>query len=733
MSVTVVDAIARIRPDFGNTLGSMSLIERGFALAIPLAIAGAGAVLVKMGMDAQTQLSIVAGLTGSTAKQMEYYTTSLESMGARFGMTLSESAKGLYYVVSAGYTGADAINVLTASMLHAAATGVPLKDVANGLTSAMNAYGASAKDATRYSDILTTAITYGKQTTADFANNVSKAALMAASAHEPFTQLAAAEAALTEKGEPANRAFTELSFMMSKIAVPSADMMAKSVSALGGHLDATKYQSADLMGKLLLLRNATGLTEDEFLKLIGGTRSARGALGLLADGGAAYNRILEQMGHNTGVTAAAFEIHTHTMQYAFDQVKASVSNAGYELVKLVSPVVIPFLQGIATAAGGLPNLFKSIGDWLRPLQDTITKVDGPMVTFGRHIGETSTILNTHKGYLSQVRDFLAPLGDTYTKVTTHTANFRGDITSTGTTLVRHKGILSDLQDFITHTVVPAVQGLGNAFVTNVLPALKEVWDALSKNLIPALQRLWDKLAPYLIPALQLLGVVLVVVVLPAIGLLIQFLAWTIDRISQTIGYIQTLTTWVFNLTSAVGGFVTGQLRYFRDGLGWARDRVGDLMGRIGDLMGKLGEAKDRFGSITDRIFDMKQNIGWLIDRIKDLIGWLGSIHVPDLGSIIGSHLPGHAAGGMASGLSLVGEQGPELAIFPTGTRIIPAAQTAALLGGSGGGGSSGGGGDIVVQAKRTCTSTGGKWRKASCGPAVSPRGNAYEPVEHYLR
>src|SRR5258706_284564 len=215
MSVNIIDAFVRIRHDFGNTMGSLSLIERGFALAIPLALAGPAVALIKTGMDAQTQLSIVAGLTGCTAKQMEYYTTSLESMGARFGMTLAESAKGLYYVVSAGYKGADAINVLTTAMQHSTTTRAPLNDVANSLTAVRKA---------------------------------------------------------------------------------------------GGHFNDAAYTALDLGGKLLYLRDKTGLTTDELLKVVGGTRSARGALGLLTDSGKAFNDILDKMRNNTGVTAAALRI-----------------------------------------------------------------------------------------------------------------------------------------------------------------------------------------------------------------------------------------------------------------------------------------------------------------------------------------------------------------------------------------------------------------------------------------
>lgn len=359
------DLIVRVRADTVGAVGALGVLGLGLA-GVGVGAAAAATAMVRMGMDAQNQLGIVAGLTGATAQQMQYYTTSLQGLAVKYGDSLSATAKGLYYVVSAGYQGKDAIDVLTAAMLHASATGVPLQEVANGLTSAMNSYGAKAQEASRYSDILTTAITYGKQTTADFANNVSKAALMAASAHVPFTQLAAAEASLTEKGEPANRAFTELSFMISKIAVPSAESMGKAVSAAGGHLNETAYASADLMGKLLLLRNSTGLSEDAFLKLVGGTRSARGALGLLADGGEAYRKIMVQMGNDTGVTAAAFAIHSHTMEFGFQQVQGAVSVLGFKLVQMISPAVVPFLGSLAAELTKLPGQIQSVVTAIAP-------------------------------------------------------------------------------------------------------------------------------------------------------------------------------------------------------------------------------------------------------------------------------------------------------------------------------------------------------------------------------
>ncbi len=44
-----------------------------------------------------------------------------------------------------------------------------------------------------------------------------------------------------------------------------------------------------------------------------------------------------------------------------------------------------------------------------------------------------------------------------------------------------------------------------------------------------------------------------------------------------------------------------------------------------------------------------------------------------------AHFPGLAAGGMARGFTMVGEQGPELATFPAGTRIYPNSQSTSMM------------------------------------------------------
>jgi hypothetical protein len=70
--------------------------------------------------------------------------------------------------------------------------------------------------------------------------------------------------------------------------------------------------------------------------------------------------------------------------------------------------------------------------------------------------------------------------------------------------------------------------------------------------------------------------------------------------------------------------------------------------------------------------------------IEAVISALGHIHVP---SINLPHIPGMARGGISpGGLTLVGEQGPELVTLPRGARVTPNGQSMAAMRGGGSGG-----------------------------------------------
>jgi TP901 family phage tail tape measure protein len=346
--MTVTELLIRVRAETAEAKAALGGLTSSMALlGVAAGVVAAGA-FVKMGMDAQTELSKVQGLAGVSEQQMSSYTKSLEQMGGSMGVTLSEAAKGLYYVVSAGFSGADALNVLHGAMQASEASGADLADVTHGIAGALNAYGAKASEATKYTDIMTGAVTYGMQTYSEFAHEMGMATATAAAHKVPLIELAAAEASLTEKGLPAAAAFTGLAFAITKVQVP-ADEMGKTVRGMGGHFDAAKFSAMSFVDRLNYLHSATGISESDFIKLVGGTRSSKAALDLVGDSGKAYADVLTKLSNSAGLTARAFAVHDKTMADAFKDVGASISNAAYNFVQFVSPTVVPFLDKVTQA------------------------------------------------------------------------------------------------------------------------------------------------------------------------------------------------------------------------------------------------------------------------------------------------------------------------------------------------------------------------------------------------
>lgn len=382
MAIGVADLLIRVRSDTTAAVGGLNALSLGL-VGLGVGAAAASVQFIKMGIDAQDQLAIVQGLTGSSKSQMSQYVTGLETMATELGFTMSAGAQGLYYIVSAGFAGADALTVLRVAAEGALASGSSLRDVSNGLTSAMNAYGAKAQEAAHYSDIMATAVTYGKQTFADFADNVGKAALMASTSHIPFEQLAAAEAALTEKGLPAANAMTYLRYLFSKTTV-DVPALQKAVEKLGGTFDANKYQSLDLAQKLLYLQNQTGLTEGQFITLTGGARGSQAALGLVGDKGVAFEKILAKMGDSAGLTAAAFKVHDATITGGFEDIRAALSVTAYEVVNFATSFLHPPFTNITDAIGSVNKKFIE----MQPaLAQGVGAVLGVVYAFGTLIGK----------------------------------------------------------------------------------------------------------------------------------------------------------------------------------------------------------------------------------------------------------------------------------------------------------------------------------------------------------
>jgi hypothetical protein len=198
----------------------------GMGSKAKLALLGVGvglALAVKGAADFQQQTVRLVTSAGESAKNLAMVQRGILGLSSATNTSTSQLASGMYMVESAGFHGAAGLTVLKAAAEGAQAEGADLGDVANAVTSGLNAYGLKAQDATAFTNQMVTAVGRGKMTMQDLASSLSTVLPIAARAHISFAQVGGAVATMTGMGMSARQATQDLAATIRAILHPSAE------------------------------------------------------------------------------------------------------------------------------------------------------------------------------------------------------------------------------------------------------------------------------------------------------------------------------------------------------------------------------------------------------------------------------------------------------------------------------------------------------------------------------
>lgn len=104
------------------------------ALGLGAGIVAIGAASTSLATSFDQQFARIAGLTGSSADQLTYYKQQILALSPQWDMTATSAAKALYFIISAGFSGAQAIDVLNYSAKSATASLADQATVADAMT-----------------------------------------------------------------------------------------------------------------------------------------------------------------------------------------------------------------------------------------------------------------------------------------------------------------------------------------------------------------------------------------------------------------------------------------------------------------------------------------------------------------------------------------------------------------------------------------------------------------------
>ena len=339
------------------------------AITAPMVLAGKS--VMKMASEYEFSMQKIVGLTGTAQSVVDKWSDSIKSMSKDFGRKPQELAEGLYFIASSGIEGAQALDVLKVSA-KAAATGLgETQDIANYLTSVLNAYRGTGLTAAYATDVLVAAVREGKAEAQGFAAAMGSITPLASNLGVSIDQVAGAMAAITLTGSTAAQSATYLRGVFNilmKETKQGAAAMDEASAALGqmktSYSDLRKILREQgimaLMEKLNELSEAYG--ETLVSKVFPNIRAMLGVLSLSGKNMEYNTKIMKEITNSSGTLGKAFAAVSDTIKFKYDKAISSLQTSMISLGKSLATALLPILEGLVKRINRFAERFDALSE-----------------------------------------------------------------------------------------------------------------------------------------------------------------------------------------------------------------------------------------------------------------------------------------------------------------------------------------------------------------------------------
>jgi TP901 family phage tail tape measure protein len=444
-----------------TTGARMKSIGRGLSMSLSLPLAAVGGVAVKMSMDFEASMSKIIGLVGVGEQEVNSMREEVLKLAGETARAPQELADGLFFVTSAGFRGAEAMEILESSARAAAAGLGTTKDIADLVTSAVNAYGSENLNAAQATDTLVAAVREGKVEADQMAQFMGMVLPIASQLGVTFTEVGASMAAMSRTGTNASTAVVQLRQILASILKPT-----KEAEEAWEQMGTSSKEMRDILSGgdglikvLSFLAEQTKTNEQAFVNVLPNVRALSGALDLMGKNSASNVEIFERMKDNTGDLNAAFAAAATTIKFKFNQALTDLKVAGIQLGDALMPLFI-----------GLVDVIKKAANWFTNLDLGTRNLVISVGLLAAGIGPLLSVLGTLVGVIGGL---FTPLGVTLVAVAALglAAIYLADNWEAVKERMSKIGWLEILNAVVETTV---------SLVTSLVKSLNETWEAISK-------------------------------------------------------------------------------------------------------------------------------------------------------------------------------------------------------------------------------------------------------------
>lgn len=340
--------------DFSVT-GNTKLDTSGFTQGVSSMTVAAGTLIADLVKTASSQLT---NLAQSAIRNGSIYETSLAKVGTiadlgklsiqklgsqitdmsnTMGIAATDIAEATYQAISAGQDTANAVAFAGQAAKLAAAGFTSTTSAVDILTTALNAYGLSADQATHVSDVLLTTQNLGKTSVDELSSSMGKVIPLAAAYNVSVENLSSGLAVMTANGIATAEATTYTKSMLNELG-DTGSSVGKILQQQTGKSFAQLSADGKSLGDVLqVLYDSVGDDGTAFAGLWSSVEAGTGALSLVSGGADKFNGVLGQMVDSAGATDTAYQTMTDTFQHSMESLQTTAENLSIDLFEAMEP------------------------------------------------------------------------------------------------------------------------------------------------------------------------------------------------------------------------------------------------------------------------------------------------------------------------------------------------------------------------------------------------------------
>lgn len=300
-------------------------------------------------MQFETAMAKVGTIADETKKPLGDMRNEILELSSETGKSVGELAEATYQAISASVATESAVDFVGTANKLAVGGFSDTTTAVDILTTAINAYGMSADDAAKISDVLITTQNLGKTSVAQLGASMGMVIPLAAAYNMDLEDLSASYALLTANGTQTAQATTYVKAALNELG-SSSSVVGSTLKKQTGKTFAELMAEGNSLGDVLqVLADSVDGDTTAFNNMWSSSEAGVGMLSILNSGTSKYNSLVQSMEGSTGAAATAFEKMSETGEFAQQRFQNATENLKIAIGDVLAPALMELQQSGADA------------------------------------------------------------------------------------------------------------------------------------------------------------------------------------------------------------------------------------------------------------------------------------------------------------------------------------------------------------------------------------------------